>query len=121
MSPTIPTEESSIGYALDGTSPQIDFNHTFAEDIELMGRPVVALWVSVDGHDDADIFVRIEKLDARGRQVWHQLDDLGLPLARKWMPVANRLGLPAVGPAFYAGPNGKRGGASCRGRVCQCV
>src|SRR3546814_16788887 len=77
MSPTIPTEESSIGYALDGTSPQIDFNHTFAEEIELMGRPVVALWVSVYGHDDADLLVRTGKLVYRGRQVWHPFVGLG--------------------------------------------
>jgi hypothetical protein len=67
---------------------------------------VVTLWLSVDGHDDANIFVYIEKLDLRGRQLWHQIVDLGLPLGRKWMPLAHRLGVKTVGSAFHGGPDG---------------
>ncbi|MFB1298578.1 CocE/NonD family hydrolase [Mycobacterium sp. pW049] len=101
-----PSEYGVVGYDLQSNAPHVNFVHTFHNDVEVIGRPLATIWLSVDGHDDADIYLQIQKLDSKGRQQWHQAVDLGLPLARKWMPVARRLGVSAVQSAFYPGPTG---------------
>ena len=100
------TEESSAGYRLADRAPQIDFTYRFGSDTEVAGYPLLTVWASVDGHDDADLHVYLQKLDGRGRQLWHQTVDLGLPLGRKWMPIAHRHGIKQVAAAFYGGPDG---------------
>lgn len=89
------------------TTDPADFTFTFDRDTEVVGSPVVTLHASVDGHDDADLFVQIQKLDRRGRPVWHQITDLGLPFGRRWMPVAFRFGVRQLAALFYPGPNGQ--------------
>jgi uncharacterized protein len=99
-------EEAITGYRLDSKAPQVDFTYRFAADTEIIGYPVLTVWAGVEGHDDGDLHVYIQKLDERGRQLWHQAVTLGLPLARRWMPVAHRFGVHQVAPAFYGGPHG---------------
>jgi hypothetical protein len=62
---------------------------------------VLTHWVEPDGHDDMDLFVYLQNLDATGRQLWHQAVTLGLPLARHWMPELHRRAVKPVAPAFY--------------------
>jgi uncharacterized protein len=99
-------EEASTSYRLADATPQADFLYRFTADIEVIGYPVLTVFASVDGHDDGDLHVHVEKLDARGRQLWHQAVTLGLPLARTWMPIAHRRGFGPVALAFYGGPHG---------------
>jgi uncharacterized protein len=98
--------EATTGYRLADDASHVDFTYRFETDTEVIGYPVLIVWASVQGHDDGDLHVHVEKLDARGRQLWHQLVTLGLPLARTWMPIARRHGLKQVAPAFYGGPHG---------------
>ena len=100
------TEEATTGYRLADATPQVDFTYRFAADTEIIGYPVLTVFASVEGHDDADLHVHVEKLDARGQQLWHQAVTLGLPLARRWMPIAHRRGFGPVALAFYGGPHG---------------
>ena len=101
------SDERTTGYALQDEAPWVDFVHRFDADIEVAGSPPsLTLWVAAEGHDDADLFVFVQKLDARGRQLWHQTVTLGLPLARHWMPKLHQRGVKPVGAAFYGGPDG---------------
>lgn len=97
---------ATTGYLLADGRPQIDFAYRFTRDTEVVGAPRLKLWVSVEGHDDADLFVYVQKLDRSGRQTWHQLVTLGLPFARVLLPLVHRLGVKAVGLGFYGGPHG---------------
>ncbi|MGN0294006.1 MAG: CocE/NonD family hydrolase [Lachnospiraceae bacterium] len=56
--------ESRISY--DGNTDIVTFDYICREDMELTGYPKLHLWVSVEGYDDADIFVNIQKLDTKG-------------------------------------------------------
>jgi uncharacterized protein len=99
------TEEATTGYRLADPAPRVDFTYRFTADTEVIGYPVLTVFASVEGHDDGDLHVHVEKLDARGRQLWHQAVTLGLPLARRWMPIAHRRGFGPVALAFYGGPH----------------
>jgi uncharacterized protein len=100
------TGEATTGYRLADNAPHADFVHRFNTGTEVIGYPLLTLWVSVQGHDDADLHVYLQKIDGRGRQSWHQTVTLGLPLARTWMPIAHRRGVKPVAAAFYGGPDG---------------
>jgi predicted acyl esterase len=106
MNDTPVTSEGVIGYDVQSRRSYVDFTYQFDRDIEIIGTPVINLWLSVDGHDDANIFVHLEKLDKKGKQLWHQKTDLGLPFGRTLMPLAQRCGVKVVGAAFYGGPDG---------------
>jgi len=100
------TDERTTGYVLQDETPHVDFLYRFEADTEVAGYPVLTLWVAAEGHDDADLFVFVQKLDRSGRQRWHQTVTLGLPLARHWMPKLHQRGVKPVGAAFYGGPDG---------------
>ena len=101
-----PWARATTGYRLADEASHVDFTYRFEADTEVIGYPVLTVWASVEGHDDGDLHVHVEKLDARGRQLWHQTVTLGLPLARTWMPIAHRRGVKQVALAFYGGPHG---------------
>jgi predicted acyl esterase len=46
--------------------PQMNFDIKFEEDTEITGYVWLRLWVSAPKHDDADIFVNLQKLDSKG-------------------------------------------------------
>ncbi|MBV6760421.1 CocE/NonD family hydrolase [Rhodococcus opacus] len=98
--------EHNAEYRLDEPEPHVDFTYRFDTDTEVIGYPMLTVWASVEGHDDADLFVQVQKLDEKGRQLWHQTVTLGFPLARRWMPIAHQRGVKSVAPAFYDGPHG---------------
>lgn len=99
-------DEATASYVLADKAPRADFLHRFDTDTEIAGVPLLTAWVSAEGHDDLDLYVYVEKLDARGRQLWHQTLDLGLPGGRTWMPLLQRLGVRQVAGAFFGGPDG---------------
>jgi hypothetical protein len=106
LSPHAVGEEAVAGCDLASENPWVDFVHRFDEDVELFGWPMATLWVAPIDHDDGDVYVYIQKLDSRGRELWHQILDLGLPLARRWMPLLRRAGVKALAPAFFTGTDG---------------
>jgi predicted acyl esterase len=106
LRPRAVDQEWTTSYRLAHPAPQLDFTYRFDTDTEIIGTPVLTVWVSVEGHDDGDLFVAVQKLDRHGRQLWHQTVTLGLPLARRWMPILYRRGVTAIGAAFHAGPTG---------------
>ena len=63
----------SVSY--DGNEGVVEFDMEFTEDTELTGYMFLRLFVEVDGHDDADMFINIQKSDAAGN--WVPWDTLG--------------------------------------------
>ncbi len=57
-------EEAKISY--DGETGVVNFDLTFDEDTEITGFLKLKLWVEVEGNDDADLFVNVQKLDTKG-------------------------------------------------------
>lgn len=58
---------SSVSY--DAMTEKLNFVIKFAEDTELTGFFKARLWVEADGHDDMDLFVAVQKLNASGEFV----------------------------------------------------
>lgn len=102
-----PNRAVAASYSLAGGKDSVVFTHTFDTDTEIVGFPLLELWASAEGADDMDIYAYLCKRDRKGRRVQHQILDLGLPLGRKWMPIAYRAGAKAMGSAFYPGMDGR--------------
>lgn len=64
LSPTPPAEVSSVSYS--GSDGAASFTITFDQDTALLGYMSARLWVEVQGADDMDLFLLVEKLDADG-------------------------------------------------------
>jgi uncharacterized protein len=85
------------------------FTHRFTQETELIGAVSLRLWVEVEGHDDADLHIVLEKLDRRGKPLVHIFLPLPtvvdrllrLAIKSKWI----RAKLPPV--LFYGGPFGR--------------
>lgn len=97
---------ASATITLKGAKPYLDFIYRFDRDVEIVGFPAIRLNVSVTGYHDADIFVQVQKLNAHGKQLYHQASTIGLPLGRLWMPTLYRYGVKQLGAVFYPGPDG---------------
>lgn len=54
-------------HAYDAVSGEATFDLTVTEQTEVNGYPVARLWLELDRADDADVFVKLEKLAADGR------------------------------------------------------
>ncbi|MTD54028.1 CocE/NonD family hydrolase [Amycolatopsis pithecellobii] len=61
-----PAEEASAQYVVGSNSPAVSFLTRFEDKTVLVGYPKAHLWVEVDGDDDMDLFVLVQKLDAHG-------------------------------------------------------
>ena len=59
------TQESSISYQADDGKGEAAFTITFKKEIEVTGYLKLRLWVQADGSDDMDLFVFVQKLDAK--------------------------------------------------------
>jgi predicted acyl esterase len=66
LSPHPAEKESLVRYTSDDGKGQATFTIKFDEDTELSGYLSLRLWVEPDGADDMDLFVLVQKLDARG-------------------------------------------------------
>lgn len=106
LSVTEQTKNIQVDYIVHSKKPFIDFEYEFKSTTELIGYANLDLWVSLEGDDDGDIYVQIQKINSKGKQVSHQTTTLGMPLGKKWMPLASRLGLKQIKGLFYNGPDG---------------
>jgi predicted acyl esterase len=61
-----PAAAVAVSYDSESTTDEVTFSVTFDTETELVGYPKVALWVEADGHDDLDLFVLLQKLNAQG-------------------------------------------------------
>ena len=62
-------EESVAAYDPNDEEAAAHFDVRFDEDTDLVGHMKLRLWVEADGADDMDLFVAIQKLDAKGEIV----------------------------------------------------
>lgn len=58
------SESSSVSY--DSQSEMLNFDYKLTEDCEITGYLKLRLWIEVEGHDDADLFINVQKLDTKG-------------------------------------------------------
>lgn len=63
---TLPPVEASISYDAQDREIRARFAHIFETDTEVTGYAKLKLWISVEGSDDADLFVAVQKLDRDG-------------------------------------------------------
>ena len=63
----------------DAVTGEVAFDVTFTDETEVNGYPVARLWLEVEGADDADVFVKLEKLSADGRVQGRVLVPHGTP------------------------------------------
>ncbi|MFG2677374.1 CocE/NonD family hydrolase [Streptomyces sp. NPDC048445] len=61
-----PASEGSVQYPPQALPGGVSFLVGFDEETELVGYPKAHLWVEVEGADDMDLFVLVQKLDANG-------------------------------------------------------
>ena len=76
----------------DAVAAQAVFDHRFAAPVELTGEASLTLWVEADGSDDMDLFVALQKLDAKGEVVgftFYAFYENG-PIALGWQRVSHR-------------------------------
>jgi predicted acyl esterase len=93
------------GHLMDTTPPQapaearypaltgsVRFHHRFATDTELTGHMKLKLWVATSEGDDMDLFVAVQKLDAKGEQVTFTYFSIFVdgPVAMGWLRVSHR-------------------------------
>lgn len=63
------TEEVIVKYDTQGIPGRISFMTTFDEETNLVGYPKLHLYAEVEGADDGDIFVWMQKLDKNGNML----------------------------------------------------
>ena len=66
LSPDIPSKEATAAYDTQSEPGLVSFTVRFDKETELVGYPKLQLWVEADGADDMDLFVLVQKLNAKG-------------------------------------------------------
>lgn len=61
-----PIKAANASYVVGANPESISFIHQFDDETILVGYPKAHLWVEVQGADDMDLFVLVQKLDAHG-------------------------------------------------------
>ncbi|RII20533.1 hypothetical protein DSC45_04835 [Streptomyces sp. YIM 130001] len=61
-----PTTEATVAYTVDSNPDLASFVTRFDQETVLVGYPKARLWVEAKGHDDMDLFLLVQKLDAYG-------------------------------------------------------
>ncbi|MBP1628453.1 MAG: acylase and diesterase protein [Holophagaceae bacterium] len=98
--------EASLRYRGDDGKGKAVFTMRFGQDTELTGFMKLKLWVEAEGSNDMDLFVKVEKLDARGRV----MPKANIPMEgfkkslTRWL---FRRGVEKVAMAYYSGPKGR--------------
>jgi uncharacterized protein len=64
-----PANTVAASYDAQSERDGVSFTVRFDAETEFVGYPKVRLWVESDGHDDMDLFVFLQKLDADGRHL----------------------------------------------------
>ena len=70
MAPGIPSREGTVSYQADDSKSSAAFTMRFSEETEITGYLKLRLWVETDEADDADLFVRLFKLDEDGTELY---------------------------------------------------
>lgn len=60
------TTDLPVKYQASGLPGRVSFMKTFDKDTQFVGYPKAKLYMEVDGYDDMDIFVWVQKLDKMG-------------------------------------------------------
>lgn len=66
------TEATHTNYLVQSDHDYVDFTYQFKQDTEISGYPVLKLWLAVQGANDADLHVQMQKLSSEGQQLIHQ-------------------------------------------------
>ena len=61
-----PENEMALRYSPDGLPVRVSFQKTFDKTTKFVGYPKIKLYTEVEGYDDMDVFVWVQKLDKRG-------------------------------------------------------
>jgi len=67
MSPEFDRQASSVTF--DATKDVLNFDYVVSEETELTGYISLHAWVSVKGHDDADLFFAVKKIGEGGKEL----------------------------------------------------
>jgi len=59
-------EDIPMRYTPDGLPVRTSFQMTFDRETSFLGYPKVKLYMEVEGYDDMDVFVWVQKIDRRG-------------------------------------------------------
>lgn len=99
LNTNVPNNSKEVSYFADknadpeliGKSQQATFRHTFSIATEITGGMNLILWVSVDGANDTDFFVGVQKLDSDGKPVYFEgnREENGL-VANGWLRASHR-------------------------------
>ncbi|WP_282801644.1 CocE/NonD family hydrolase [Secundilactobacillus kimchicus] len=60
------TTDVPVKYQVGGLLGRASFQMTFEKDTEFVGYPKAKLYMAAEGYDDMDVYVWVQKLDARG-------------------------------------------------------
>ena len=101
-----PAQERSARYPADDKG-RAEFTLTFDRDTEFCGHLKLRLWVEAQGANDMDLFIKVEKLDRRGRLLFVPTIPLPNPLLRKVLPHVFRRGVKQLRLLFFTGPDGR--------------
>jgi hypothetical protein len=87
-----PAKQSSCSYDSLSEAGQAVFDLKFEKDTDIVGHAKLKLYVSADTADDLDLFVALEKLDAKGEPVGfaHYALYQDGPVALGWLRVSHR-------------------------------
>jgi predicted acyl esterase len=92
----------SVSTSYDAQSQQdhVSFTIRFDTEIEIVGYPMVRLWVEAEGSDDMDVFVLLQKLNTKGEP----LEQFNVPNHGEVMESLTRNGSSIL---KYKGSNGR--------------
>jgi uncharacterized protein len=88
LSPQPVKPKSQVRYA--GETGQADFVIKFDKDTELTGYLKLRLWVEVEGADDMDLFVYVQKLDRKGNFLPSFVMGFPHPGSQGWLRLSHR-------------------------------
>ncbi len=100
LSPRVPAPAATASYEAETEEGRVVFTVRVDEPTQFVGYPKVRLWVEADGSDDMDLFVFLQKLNAKGEP----LEQFNVPNHGPMMQ-----GLTQRGAAIlkYKGSNGR--------------
>lgn len=96
--------ESKVQYNAEDGKGKATFSISFDRETEIIGYPKLRLWVEAKGSNDMDLFVLLQKLSRRGKQ----LSGMVISLPNNLMKgIPNSMEIFKSGSLFYTGPNGR--------------
>ncbi len=102
-----PAQERAAEYAAASDDGSAVFTYTFDRDTELVGYLRLRLWVEAKGADDMDVFVKVQKLDRRGRLLFAPTIPVPGRLRRRLLPILFRRGKKELGMLYFTGSDGR--------------